>query len=185
MSKKLADITNKEWNSLAQDYVKTNAILITRMYFFGFDLKTNKKTHLIDDWLYTANKVMLAECIDVKEVSDSIVNSIVVKYCGIHRQDNVVMPDEYCTLSWNPETFSWNVYAKEVSNIEKAFTVRNLDFNLPHSCYLDVPIGHVCGITNADIGDIIDNKLNRFYSTDFQQLGYYGEKYSKSYRINL
>ncbi len=182
----LGDIKNKEWSELAKFYAHSNSRLIPRTLYVGSEIGSSEddlSDTMIDDWTIGENALMFFKVTSTFKSSDNSVCGIKGVWlpqpgCNI----TIDVPPEYCKLSWNPTTFSWNIIAKELlkKQYDHAFSNRGLDPNKKKLAYLDVPFGHVISGT-FDIIDALDKKIPRLYSVPLNPLGRLGTEYSKKH----
>lgn len=87
-------------------------------------------------------------------------------------------PPETKTLTWSQDSLSWGF--RSVAGAQQGaslFAATGIDISRPHSMHLDVPFGHVLSFT-AEVSDVLDSKLSRFFRTKFAPLGRRGQALS-------
>jgi hypothetical protein len=185
---RLCDISDSGWNKLADDYAKTNAILIMNILYSGFDSASGKKVCYIDDYdSMVDNKFMLIffRVTGTQFVSGHKIKHLIGDY--FVQTENGYKKFEENTeswMEWDPIYFSWSrVHVRSCEEIfNKKFIYLGIDINKPREVIYQVPFGHVIGM-QVDPIDLMSNNLHDFYSTNFHKLAKLGQLYSEKHRI--
>lgn len=183
--------TNEEWSELARYYAKTNAILIPRALYKGTKIGQEKEITIVDDWMVNKDTLLLFNVWGTQ--ATDTVDALIGNWIG-HTDSKIVDLKEYFSdddytiyniLHWDPNTFSWNIQAEKLSNIDLAFSDRGFDTSKNHAAFLDVPFGHVVSKIHREAIDDLNENLFRYYATPACTLGEIGRDFCNKHGPGL